>query len=73
MSREAAKLGLNASLISDAGRTQIAPGSKTVLGVGPGEWTCWIGCKEKKFIWQELMLIWNQTMNKSNYKTNKKM
>lgn len=44
MSREAAKIGLNASLISDAGRTQIAPGSKTVLGVGPGEWTCWIGC-----------------------------
>lgn len=36
MSREAAKIGLNASLISDAGRTQIAPGSKTVLGVGPG-------------------------------------
>lgn len=29
-------LGLTASLIQDAGRTQIMPGSKTVLGVGPG-------------------------------------
>ncbi|XP_064612456.1 peptidyl-tRNA hydrolase 2, mitochondrial-like [Liolophura sinensis] len=28
--------GLTASIIRDAGRTQIAPGSKTVLGVGPG-------------------------------------
>lgn len=36
LSREASKVGLNACLISDAGRTQIAPGSKTVLGVGPG-------------------------------------
>jgi len=24
------------SLIQDAGRTQVAPGSRTVLGVGPG-------------------------------------
>lgn len=30
-------LGLEVCVISDAGRTQIAPGSKTVLGVGPGE------------------------------------
>ena len=30
------ELGLVTSLIRDAGRTQIAPGSKTVLGVGPG-------------------------------------
>lgn len=29
-------LGLTTSLIQDAGRTQIMPGSKTVLGVGPG-------------------------------------
>lgn len=34
--KKARSLGLNASLIQDAGRTQIAPGSKTVLGVGPG-------------------------------------
>ncbi|XP_048769423.1 peptidyl-tRNA hydrolase 2, mitochondrial-like isoform X2 [Ostrea edulis] len=36
LSKKARSLGLNASLIRDAGRTQIAPGSKTVLGVGPG-------------------------------------
>ncbi|XP_012503879.1 PREDICTED: peptidyl-tRNA hydrolase 2, mitochondrial isoform X2 [Propithecus coquereli] len=29
-------LGLIVSLIQDAGRTQIAPGSRTVLGIGPG-------------------------------------
>jgi len=34
--KDARKLGLVTSIISDAGRTQIAPGSKTVLGVGPG-------------------------------------
>lgn len=28
--------GLLTSIIRDAGRTQIAPGSKTVLAVGPG-------------------------------------
>ncbi|KAG9339793.1 hypothetical protein JZ751_022459 [Albula glossodonta] len=32
----AKELGLPISLIQDAGRTQIAPGSRTVLGVGPG-------------------------------------
>ncbi|KFP31348.1 hypothetical protein N325_11393 [Colius striatus] len=32
----AKQLGLTVSLIQDAGRTQIAPGSKTVLGIGPG-------------------------------------
>ncbi|KAM8940457.1 peptidyl-tRNA hydrolase 2, mitochondrial-like [Pelodytes ibericus] len=32
----AKQLGLPVSLIQDAGRTQIAPGSRTVLGVGPG-------------------------------------
>lgn len=30
-------LGLEVCVISDAGRTQISPGSKTVLGVGPGK------------------------------------
>ncbi|XP_048222548.1 peptidyl-tRNA hydrolase 2, mitochondrial [Perognathus longimembris pacificus] len=29
-------LGLTVSLIQDAGRTQIEPGSRTVLGIGPG-------------------------------------
>lgn len=33
---EASKFNLITSLISDAGHTQIAPGTKTVLGVGPG-------------------------------------
>lgn len=33
---DAAGLGLNTHLVRDAGRTQIAPGSKTVLCVGPG-------------------------------------
>lgn len=32
----AKEVGLLVSLIQDAGRTQIAPGSRTVLGVGPG-------------------------------------
>lgn len=32
----ARELGLPVSLIQDAGRTQIAPGSRTVLGIGPG-------------------------------------
>ncbi|XP_030648917.1 peptidyl-tRNA hydrolase 2, mitochondrial [Chanos chanos] len=32
----AREVGLPVSLIQDAGRTQIAPGSRTVLGVGPG-------------------------------------
>lgn len=34
--REAQKEDVNTCLISDAGRTQIAAGSKTVLAVGPG-------------------------------------
>ncbi|XP_027726391.1 peptidyl-tRNA hydrolase 2, mitochondrial [Vombatus ursinus] len=29
-------LGLTVSLIQDAGRTQVEPGSRTVLGIGPG-------------------------------------
>ncbi len=29
--------GLTASLITDAGRTVIAPGTKTCVGIGPGE------------------------------------
>jgi PTH2 family peptidyl-tRNA hydrolase len=28
--------GLITSLVCDAGHTQVAPGSKTVLGIGPG-------------------------------------
>ncbi len=32
----AISLGLVAEVIADAGRTQIASGSHTVLGVGPG-------------------------------------
>ncbi|XP_048109462.1 peptidyl-tRNA hydrolase 2, mitochondrial-like [Alosa alosa] len=34
--RQAKESGLVVSLIQDAGRTQTAPGSKTVLAVGPG-------------------------------------
>ncbi|NWS21967.1 PTH2 hydrolase, partial [Pachyramphus minor] len=33
---EAKRLGLTVSLIQDAGHTQVAPGSRTVLGIGPG-------------------------------------
>lgn len=33
---QAMSLGLCANIIHDAGRTQIASGSATVLGVGPG-------------------------------------
>ncbi|KAF2360413.1 Peptidyl-tRNA hydrolase PTH2 [Trinorchestia longiramus] len=33
---QARSAGLIVSLIQDAGRTQVAPGSRTVLGVGPG-------------------------------------
>ncbi|XP_072022280.1 peptidyl-tRNA hydrolase 2, mitochondrial-like [Amphiura filiformis] len=36
LAQKARELGLVTSIIQDAGRTQIAPGSKTVLGVGPG-------------------------------------
>uniref|UniRef100_A0A6A7G158 peptidyl-tRNA hydrolase n=1 Tax=Hirondellea gigas TaxID=1518452 RepID=A0A6A7G158_9CRUS len=36
LASEARKAGLTVSLIQDAGRTQVAPGSRTVLGVGPG-------------------------------------
>ena len=37
---DAASLGLNTHIVCDAGRTQIAPGSKTVLCVGPGKSQC---------------------------------
>ena len=33
---QALSLGLCARIIQDAGRTQIAAGSTTVLGIGPG-------------------------------------
>ncbi|KXJ21522.1 Peptidyl-tRNA hydrolase 2, mitochondrial [Exaiptasia diaphana] len=36
LARKGRAKGLETCVISDAGRTQIAPGSKTVLGVGPG-------------------------------------
>ena len=36
---DATSLGLNTHIVRDAGRTQIAPGSKTVLCIGPGETT----------------------------------
>ena len=35
---DASSLGLNTHIVRDAGRTQIAPGSKTVLCVGPGRY-----------------------------------
>lgn len=34
--REASLLGINTHIVQDAGRTQIAAGSETVLCVGPG-------------------------------------
>ncbi|KAK6183741.1 hypothetical protein SNE40_002459 [Patella caerulea] len=36
LSKKAESAGLTCCVIADAGRTQIAPGSKTVLGIGPG-------------------------------------
>jgi hypothetical protein len=36
IAQHAQQLGLSASLVRDAGRTQIAPGSLTVVGIGPG-------------------------------------
>ncbi|KAI8491824.1 Peptidyl-tRNA hydrolase protein 2, mitochondrial [Branchiostoma belcheri] len=36
LARQTRAIGLQTTLIQDAGRTQIAPGSKTVLGIGPG-------------------------------------
>ena len=38
LARKGRSIGLEVCLIRDAGRTQIAPGSKTVLGVGPGNY-----------------------------------
>ncbi len=37
MRQHARELGLNTHVVRDAGRTQIAPGSKTVLCIGPGD------------------------------------
>ena len=33
---KAQDFGVETCLVRDAGRTQIAPGSRTVLGIGPG-------------------------------------
>ena len=44
--KKARKAGLVACVVQDAGRTQIASGSRTVLAVGPGEivlWDCYRG------------------------------
>ena len=35
--RQAKEAGLTAALITDAGRTVIAPGTKTCVGIGPDE------------------------------------
>lgn len=35
--RQAKEAGLTASLITDAGRTVIAPGTKTCVGIGPDD------------------------------------
>jgi len=37
LASHASSLGLVVSLVRDAGRTQIAAGSKTVIGIGPGQ------------------------------------
>ena len=34
--RDASQFGINTHIVRDAGRTQIAPGSETVLCIGPG-------------------------------------
>lgn len=36
LAQRARDLNLCARTIQDAGRTQVAPGSKTILGIGPG-------------------------------------
>lgn len=36
VTKEARAANLTVSLIQDAGRTQVAPGSRTVLAIGPG-------------------------------------
>jgi PTH2 family peptidyl-tRNA hydrolase len=36
LEKKATELGLTTCLIVDAGRTQIAPNTRTVLGIGPG-------------------------------------
>ena len=37
LAKDVKKAGLNSHVVCDAGRTQIAPGSQTVLCIGPGK------------------------------------
>ena len=48
VSRSAKGVGLNTHIVRDAGRTQIAPGSHTVLCIGPGG--CGWGTRDHLFI-----------------------
>ena len=52
LAQKARSFGLETCLIRDAGRTQIAPGSKTVLGVGPGTACRDLGSLNKLFLLQ---------------------
>lgn len=40
LQKKAREVGLVAQIVRDAGKTQIAPGSKTVLAIGPGKMLC---------------------------------
>lgn len=40
--KNARKKGLVAAVIQDAGKTQIDPGTRTVLAVGPGLYFCYV-------------------------------
>lgn len=42
LKKRASEKGIINSVIHDAGRTQIAAGSMTVLGVGPGIFLFWL-------------------------------
>lgn len=59
VSSSAASLGVNTHIVRDAGRTQIAAGSKTVLCVGPGESTALLGRHETSTLLCEMMITVN--------------